>query len=69
MKDSVGKALKRQNAMIAKREQQLSARDAVIRQYETCIKQRKMLEGLCKSIFQKNHDLYLKHEQMLEKEK
>ena len=51
MKDSVGKALKRHTAAIGKREQQLTTRDAVVRQYDTCIKQRKMLEGLCKTIF------------------
>ena len=51
MKDSVGKALKRHTQAIGKRDQQLTTRDAVVRQYDTCIKQRKMLEGLCKTIF------------------
>mmetsp|Transcript_25000 Transcript_25000/g.31235 ORF Transcript_25000/g.31235 Transcript_25000/m.31235 type:complete len:178 (+) Transcript_25000:319-852(+) len=69
MKDSLGKALKRHNGAISNREQQLTTRDTVIRNYDTCIKQRKMLEGLCKTIFQKNHDLYLKHERMLDEEK
>ena len=69
MKDSVGKALKRNTQAISKREMQAATRDAVIRQYDTCIKQRKTLEGLCKTIFQRNHDLYLKHEHMLDEEK
>jgi len=69
MKDSVTKAMKRHNLLIAKRDQQLATRDAAEKQLESCIKQRKTLEMLCKAIFQKNHDLYLKHETMLDAEK
>jgi hypothetical protein len=33
------------------------------------LKQTRQLEVLCKALFAKNYDLYLKHEEMLEKNK
>ena len=69
MKDSMAKTLKKHQQATAKREQQKQQRDLIEAELQAAIKKRKTLELLCSSILKKNHDLYLKHETMLDEER
>ena len=69
MKDSLAKSLKRHGQATQNRDQQKQQRDLVEKDLQSAIKKRQTLEMLCSSIFKKNHDLYLKHEEMLDEER
>ena len=69
MQDSVKKATKRNQLAESGRTQQEAVRDQIDSQLQQNLKKRKILENLCSSIFEKNYDLYLQHERMLDEEK
>ena len=47
----------------------MNEKDRIEEELNANIKKRNTLEFLCKSILEKNYQLYLKHEQMLEEER
>lgn len=69
MNDSVKKSLKNVSRAEDQRSTSLEQRDTILEDLKKATKVRNTLELMCKAILQKNHDLYLKHENMLDTER
>ena len=69
MNDSVRKSLKKCSLAEEARQSSMQQRDEIEGNLNKSLKVRNSLEVLCNSILDKNYQLYLKHERMLDDER